>query len=161
MFNEQTVTENGIIDRLKQLGGVKWNYCHGESLPKQANDIFVDEWVKDALCKLNPTIAAKTEQADEVIYKLRGVMLEAKHTGLVQANENFSEWLLAQKSLPFGESGEHVTINLIDFDNIENNHFVVAQQVHFIAASSGSGGGEVCHPSISYLAGWRRRFHGW
>jgi len=135
MFDEQTVTENGIIDRLKNLSGVKWNYCHGESLPKQSADLFVDEWLKTALCKLNPAIAANPDYADEVIHKLRGVVLESRHTGLVQANENFSEWLLAQKSLPFGENGEHVTINLIDFNNIENNHFVVAKQVHFIAAS--------------------------
>ena len=42
---------------------------------------------------------------------------------------------MAEKTLPFGQDGEHVTINLIDFNNIENNHFVVAQQVHYIAAS--------------------------
>lgn len=135
MFTEQTVTENGIIDRLKQLSGVEWNYCHGESLPKQANDVFVDEWLKEALCKLNPAIEANPDYADQVIHKLRGVVLESRHTGLVQANENFSTWLLAEKSLPYGENGEHVTINIIDFDNIENNHFVVSQQVHFIAAS--------------------------
>lgn len=42
---------------------------------------------------------------------------------------------MADKTLPFGENGDHITINLIDFDNIENNHFVVAQQVHYIAAT--------------------------
>jgi len=89
MFNEQTVTENGIIDRLKGLSGTKWSYCHGENLPKQSRDIFVDEWLKDALCSLNPDIAKQPDYADEVIYKLRGVVLEARHTGLVKANENF------------------------------------------------------------------------
>jgi len=147
MFNEQTVTENGIIDRLKQLSGVKWNYCHGEALPKQANDIFVDEWLKEALCLLNPDIAAQPDYADEVIYKLRGVILEAKHTGLVKANENFNEWLLAEKTLAFGENGDHITINLIDFDNIESNHFVVSQQVHYIAAS------EVYFDLVLYING--------
>ncbi|SGZ08082.1 Putative type I site-specific restriction-modification system, R (Restriction) subunit [Moritella viscosa] len=135
MFNEQTVTENGIIARLKDLSGAKWNYCHGDSLPKQTHDIFIDTWLKDALCSLNPDIGNNPDYADEVIYKLRGLMLEAKHTGLVKANENFHEWLMAEKSLPFGENGDHITINLIDFNNIENNHFVVAQQVHFIAAT--------------------------
>jgi type I restriction enzyme, R subunit len=135
MFNEQTVTENGIIDRLKALSGIKWTYCHGESLPKQAQDIFVDEWLKNALCSLNPDIAKQQDYADEVIYKLRGVVLEARHTGLVKANENFHEWLMAEKTLPFGENGDHITINLIDFDNIDKNHFVVSQQVHYIAAT--------------------------
>ena len=100
MFNEQTVTENGIIDRLKQLNGVNWTYCHGEALPKQVSDIFVDDWLKDALCSLNPAIAGNPDYADEVIYKLRGLILEAKHTGLVKANENFNEWLSAEKTLP-------------------------------------------------------------
>lgn len=147
MFNEHTVTENGIIDRLKALSGVKWTYCHGESLPKQAPDIFVDEWLKDALCSLNPDIAKQPDYADEVIYKLRGVVLEARHTGLVKANENFHEWLMAEKTLPFGENGDHVTINLIDFDNIDNNHFVVSQQVHYIAAT------EVYFDIVLYMNG--------
>lgn len=147
MFNEQTVTENGIIDRLKNLSGVKWIYCHGENLPKKAQDIFVDEWLKDALCSLNPAIGQQPDYADEVIHKLRGVLLEAPHSGLVRANENFQAWLLAEKTLPFGENGEHVTINLIDFEQIENNHFVVAQQVHYVAA------GEVFFDIVLYVNG--------
>lgn len=147
MFNEQTVTENGIIDRLKNLSGVKWIYCHGENLPSKAQDIFVDEWLKDALCSLNPAIGQQPDYADEVIHKLRGVLLEAPHSGLVRANENFQAWLLAEKTLPFGENGEHVTINLIDFDQIENNHFVVAQQVHYVAA------GEVFFDIVLYVNG--------
>lgn len=147
MFNEQTVTENGIIDRLKNLSGVKWIYCHGENLPRKVQDIFVDEWLKDALCSLNPAIGQQPDYADEVIHKLRGVLLEAPHSGLVRANENFQAWLLAEKTLPFGENGEHVTINLIDFEQIENNHFVVAQQVHYVAA------GEVFFDIVLYVNG--------
>lgn len=147
MFNEQTVTEDGIIDRLTGLGGAKWTYCHGESLPKQAQDIFVDAWLKDALCSLNPDIARQPDYADEVIYKLRGVVLDARHTGLVKANENFQGWLMAEKTLPLGENGDHITINLIDFDNIENNHFIVAQQVHYIAAT------EVFFDIVLYING--------
>jgi len=147
MFNEQTVTESGIIDRLKSLSGVKWTYFHGERLPKQSQDIFVDEWLKDALCSLNPDIAKQPDYADEVIYKLRGVVLEGRHTGLVKANENFHEWLMAEKTLPFGENGDHITINLIDYDNIENNHFVVAQQVNYIATT------EVYFDIVLYING--------
>ncbi|KEQ16280.1 type I restriction endonuclease [Endozoicomonas numazuensis] len=64
-----------------------------------------------------------------MIYKLKGVLLEAKNSGLVRANEQFMEWLLAEKSLPFGEDGEHITIRLIDFDQPENNHYVMSQQL--------------------------------
>lgn len=135
MFNELNVTENGIVNRLKTLSGDKWIYCHGDDLPKKASDILVDEWLKDALCSLNPDIAKQPDYADEVIYKLRGIFLDARHTGLVKANEDFYAWLMAEKSLPFGEDGDHITINLIDFDNISNNHFVVSQQVNYIATT--------------------------
>jgi type I restriction enzyme R subunit len=135
MFNELNVTENGIVDRLKNLSDIKWTYCHGDDLPKKAQDIFVDEWLKDSLCSLNPDIAKNPDFADEVIYKLRGVILEAKHSGVVKANENFAEWLLGEKTLPFGENGDHITINLIDFNNIDKNDFVVSQQVNYIAAT--------------------------
>lgn len=133
MFNEETVTEKGIIDRLESLKGLRWIFCHGTKLPKRPQDLLVDEWLKDALCTLNPDINKQPDYADEVIHKLRGIIIEAEHTGLVKANENFHEWLMAEKSLAFGENGDHVTINLIDFDHPENNHFVVSQQVHFIA----------------------------
>ena len=36
--------------------------------------------------------------------------------GLVKANEEFAAWLNGERSMPFGESGEHVTIRLIDFE---------------------------------------------
>ncbi len=39
---------------------------------------------------------------------------------------------MADKTLPLKMA---TTINLIDFENIENNHFSVAQQVHYIAAT--------------------------
>lgn len=135
MFTEKSVTEQGIIDRLGKLDGLKWTYRQGSDIPKKAQDIFVDDWLKDALCKLNPDIAKQPDYADEVIYKLRGLILEAKHTGLVKANENFHAWLLAEKSLPFGKNGEHVTINLINFEQPEQNQFVIAQQVHYIAST--------------------------
>ena len=51
--------------------------------------------------------------------------------GLVGANEEFMAWVRGEQSMPFGPEGEHVTIRLIDFDDIEHNTFVVANQVTF------------------------------
>jgi type I restriction enzyme R subunit len=44
------------------------------------------------------------------------------------ANEEFAAWLLGDRSMPFGENGEHVTIRLIAFENPKQNRFVVTQQ---------------------------------
>lgn len=62
----------------------RWKYIHGENLilhGKQSQDVFVDTWLKDALCRLNKPLAANPDLADEVIHRLRGVLLEAGYSG--------------------------------------------------------------------------------
>lgn len=153
-FNEMNTIENALRDHLvgkpvtAQTGMVadetaeyiagnrdlKWKYVHGENLVlygKQPQDVFVDTWLKDALCRLNKPLAANPDLADEVIHRLRGVLLEAGYSGLIRANEIFQDWLLGRISMPLGKDGEHITIHLLDFDTPQNNHFVVSQQVQF------------------------------
>jgi len=153
-FNEMNTIENALRDQLVgkpvtvQTGMVaeetaeyiasnrdlKWKYVHGENLVlygKQPQDVFVDTWLKEALCRLNKPLAANPDLADEVIHRLRGVLLEAGYSGLIRANEIFQDWLLGRVSMPLGKDGEHITIHLIDFDTPQNNHFVVSQQVQF------------------------------
>lgn len=132
-FNEANTIEQGLIEKLTSGKGLKWNFIHGEQLPKGAGDVLIGEYLHEALCKLNPELTA--ENADDVIHKLRGVLLEAKSSGLVRANELFMEWLLAEKSEPYGKDYEHITIQLLDFDQPENNHYVISQQVEFIGQS--------------------------
>ena len=153
-FNEMNTIENALRDHLvgkpvtAQTGMVaeetaeyiagnrdlKWKYVHGENLVlygKQPQDVFVDTWLKEALCRLNKPLAANPDLADEVIHRMRGVLLEAGYSGLIRANEIFQDWLLGRVSMPLGKDGEHITIHLIDFDTPQNNHFVVSQQVQF------------------------------
>jgi type I restriction enzyme, R subunit len=63
-----------------------------------------------------------------VLYRLRAIVMTVRDGGLVKANEEFAAWLLGERSMPFGENGEHVTIRLIDFDDVEQNQFVATQQ---------------------------------
>ena len=46
----------------------------------------------------------------------------------MKANEEFTEWLKGEKTLPFGANNRHVPVRLIDFENLENNSFVVTNQ---------------------------------
>ena len=128
-FNEANTIEDAIRDRLSALPGDKWTFVHGTDLPRKTQDVLIEIWLKDALCRLNPDIAKNPETADEVIYKLRGVLLEASNSGLVRANELFTEWLRGEKSMPLSKDGEHITINLIDYNDHSKNHYVVSQQV--------------------------------
>ncbi len=133
-FNEQNTIEDAIRDRLLADSSVEWVFIAGNELPCEPQDVLIDCWLKEALCRLNPYIAETPQQADEVIYKLRSVLAEAGHSGLVRANELFTEWLRAEKSMPLGKDNEHITINLIDYNNPANNHYVVSQQVPSMGA---------------------------
>lgn len=135
-FNEANTIEEAIRDRLVALPSDNWTFIHGGDLPREAQDVLIERWLKDALCRLNPDIAKDPEKADEVIYKLRGVLQEASHSGLVRANELFTEWLRGEKSMPLGKDGEHITINLIDYHDHSKNHYVVSQQVLSMGAKN-------------------------
>ena len=56
--------------------------------------------------------------------------------GLVKANEEFAAWLTGDRSMPFGDRGEHVTIRLIDFVDLERNQYVVTTQFTYRAGAS-------------------------
>lgn len=127
-FNEQNTVEDYIKDILVKMG---WKFVPREQLPRKDQDILVEEHVKKALIKLNPEIKEKPERADEVLYKLRAIIISVKGTGIVKTNEEFSKWIRNEKTMPFGENGEHTSIKLIDFDNIGKNDFIVTTQYSF------------------------------
>ncbi|SFL91804.1 type I restriction enzyme, R subunit [Desulfomicrobium norvegicum] len=143
MFNEENtveqmvldtlcggVTSNMVAEELASYGGeIKgWRFVSAEELPRQHSDVLVESMVRDALIRLNPEIKAQPERADEVLYRLRTIPLSVQSEGLVRANELFAEWLRGEKSMPFGERGEHTPVRLIDFENLSNNDYVVTNQ---------------------------------
>jgi len=143
MFNEENtveqmvldtlcggVTSNMVAEELASYGGeIKgWRFVSAEELPRQHSDVLVESMVRDALIRLNPEIKAQPDRADEVLYRLRTIPLSVQSEGLVRANELFAEWLRGEKSMPFGERGEHTPVRLIDFENLSNNDYVVTNQ---------------------------------
>jgi len=143
MFNEENTVEQMVVDTL--CGGVTsnmvaeelpshggeikgWRFVAAEELPRQHSDVLVESMVRDALIRLNPEIKAQPDRADEVLYRLRTIPLSVQSEGLVRANELFAEWLRGEKSMPFGERGEHTPVRLIDFENLSNNDYVVTNQ---------------------------------
>ncbi|ABA90158.1 type I restriction-modification system, restriction subunit [Syntrophotalea carbinolica DSM 2380] len=143
MFNEENTVEqmaldmlcggvisNMVAEELASYGGeIKgWRFVAAEELPRQHSDVLVESMVRDALIRLNPEIKAQPDRADEVLYRLRTIPLSVQSEGLVRANELFAEWLRGEKSMPFGERGEHTPVRLIDFENLSNNDYVVTNQ---------------------------------
>jgi type I restriction enzyme R subunit len=118
----------GFAREAGQRLGLGWHYLSPHDLPRKSTQVLVESHLRDALLRLNPAIAAKPKHADDVIYGLRTIITGVRGDGLVKANETFAQWLTGEQSMPVGEHGEHVTIKLIDFDDPEQNHYVVTQQ---------------------------------
>lgn len=124
-FDEANTVEAMVLDRMTKIG---WTYVHGPSLDRTTADVLLEPVLAGALRHLNPDIAAQPERADEVIFKLRAI-IAGVGGGLVGANEELMSWVRAEQSMPFGPDGEHVTINLVDFDDLGSNTYIVANQV--------------------------------
>lgn len=124
------------VDSLGQhLRPQRWDYVPATELPRQPTDVMVEPWLREALIRLNPDIAAQPDRADEVIYKLRACLLSVESDGLVRANENLTAWLRGEKSLPFGPNGEYVPIRIIEPLALEQNRYVVTNQWVFQAGT--------------------------
>ncbi|ADU32515.1 type I restriction endonuclease subunit R [Evansella cellulosilytica] len=127
-FNEGNSVRDYIRDLLVENG---WKFVPSNKFNRELNNPFIEEHLVNALKKLNPEIKAEPSRADEVIYKLRAIVLSVKYEGLVRANEEFSKWLRGEKSMPFGRNNEHVPVKLIDFDVVKNNEFIVTTEYKF------------------------------
>lgn len=91
MFNEDNTIEQMLLNSLQQNG---WKYIEAENLPRQHNDVMIEPMVKEALIRLNPVIAEEPSRADEVIYKLRSLILSTHDHDLVTRNESFKNSFL-------------------------------------------------------------------
>jgi len=105
-----------------------WQFQSPEQLGRGVNEVLVESELVKALVRLNPEIEANPNLADEVIHKLRAILISVNQVGLVKANEEFFAWMTGEKTMPFGENNRHVPVNLIDFDDPTRNDYVVTNQ---------------------------------
>ena len=123
-FNEQHV-EDMVIHTLQSNG---WEYIPAYDLPRLESDVMVEAHLRDALIRFNPCIAANSAHADTVIYKLRALISTVRPHDLVTQNERFKKLIFEENSFPFDKDGRSISIRFFDYDNPENNRFVVTNQ---------------------------------
>lgn len=127
MFTEADF-ENMVCDTLSKNG---WKYIPAEELPRSYSDVLVEPMVKKALIRLNPVIAEDPSRADEVIYKLRTLILSAQANNLIAANEEFKKLVFENNSFPFGENGRSVSIDFFGTltpERMALNEYIVTNQ---------------------------------
>ncbi|MHC1734131.1 MAG: type I restriction endonuclease subunit R [Erysipelotrichaceae bacterium] len=128
MFNEDNTIEQMVISTLKGNG---WKYIAAEQLPRRHSDVMVEPMIKEALIRLNPEIAEEPSRADEVIYKLRTIILSVLAHNLITQNELFKKKVLEENSYPFGKDGRMVPIRFFGTMTKEDmalNEYVVTNQ---------------------------------
>jgi len=108
--------------------GIGWRFAAPSEVPRQIQEVMVEPWLRGALIRLNPEIAAQPDRADEVLYKLRAIVLSVRSDGLIRANEEMTAWMRGERSMPFGANNEHVPVRLIDLDDPKQNQYIVTQQ---------------------------------
>ena len=140
-FTELNAVEHFIIHKLSGTNlntlefaepvapyGAKWIYKSSQDLNRSVNEVLLEADLKNALVRLNPEIEKNPNYADEVIYKLRAILISVNQVGLVRANEEFYSWLVGDKTMPFGPNNRHVPVKLIDFETLSNNDYIITNQ---------------------------------
>ncbi|SOE23133.1 type I restriction enzyme, R subunit [Spirosomataceae bacterium TFI 002] len=140
-FNELNSVEHYIVHQLSGVNlnsnlaqepsseyGIRWKYKAANEIKRGVNEVLIETELKEALIRLNPEIKANNDLADEVIYKLRAVLIAVNQVGLVKANEEFFKWLAGEKTMPFGENNRHVPVRLMDFDDLTQNEYWITNQ---------------------------------
>lgn len=127
--NLNNVKDGGVVEeKIPEYDSVKWKYVQSDLLQREITDVLWEKELKEALIRINPDINAQPERAEEVIHKLRTIIISESNVGLVRANEEFAKWLRGEITMPYGKDGEHVSIRLIDFENKKNNSFILSNQ---------------------------------
>ncbi len=137
MFNEDNTTEQMIISTLCKNG---WTYIAPEKLPRHPSDVMVESMVRDALIRLNPEIAEDESRADDVIHKLRTIVLSTNEHNLITQNELFKTVVFENNSYPFGQEGQQVPVDFFGTEingKLNQNEYVVTNQWVYPKADGG------------------------
>ena len=125
----ETISTSPLVQDPAIPYGKPWKYIPPQDLKRSVNEVLLEDQLHQALQRLNPAIEANPAFADEVIYKLRAILLSVGHIGLVRANQAFQKWMCGDESMPFGENNQHIPIQLIDFENLDNNEYIITNQL--------------------------------
>lgn len=121
--------ENAIIDLLKDLG---YQYIPGPDVERDYTLPYYETELEESIFRLNPSLPK--EAIENALQKIKNF----DNGELVQRNAVFMDYL--QNGIPVGyyQDGEEQSaiVYLVDYENLDNNSFIVANQWTFIEKSN-------------------------
>src|SRR5271166_5822979 len=116
----ESALQAALVERLTKpdLG---WRFVEGSHLPRALDDVMAEEEVLGTLARLNPLIGERPDRGQDVLTRLRAVLLSPANDGLVAANEEMVGWLCGRRTMRFVGTESYVPVRLIDFDDPRSN----------------------------------------
>lgn len=125
-FDELNTIEQMTIDTLRQNG---WTYVKAADLPRTYDSVLVEPMLRDALVRLNPCIAAEPSRADQVIYRLRSLILSARPGNLIAQNEIFKQFIFERNTFPFGKNGKAVPVRFLRWSRTSSKRIRTSSRI--------------------------------
>ena len=116
--------ENAVIQLIEQLG---YTHVYGPDVVRDYTDPLYSEVLEGALIAVNPGVPQAA--INEALFKLRNI----ENGKLEQRNIIFTDYLQNGIEVAYFHNGEqkYERVHLIDYDHIERNSFIVANQWTF------------------------------
>lgn len=121
--------ENSVIELFENIG---YTHVYGPDIEKRDfTSPLYDDVLVNALYKINPQLPESA--INEAIFKLKNF----ENAKLVQKNALFMDYLQNGITVRYSEKGEHknAIVYLVDYENPNNNSFIIANQWTFIEHS--------------------------
>ena len=127
-FTEDTY-EQSIIELLESLG---YQHVYGPDIERDYSNPLYEEVLNDKIRELNPNL--NEEAISDALYKLHNF----DNAELIEKNLKFMDWLQNGIPVRYTINGEHRSdiCYIVDFENVKNNSFIVANQWTFIERSN-------------------------
>ena len=84
-ITHHTVTGPGLARRNGKVSGLGWHFIGPNNFSRQSHEVLDEPALREALIRLNPTIAAQPDRADEVLHKLRAIVMTVRSPSLAMA----------------------------------------------------------------------------
>lgn len=124
IFTENDL-EKAIIDKLCNLGYIYLNTSDPWTVQRQLSDFINDSLLLEQLQIINPNI--QTDILEKAIAMLKNI----DNPSLFERNHIVHKWLTDGIQIDDYHSDVNPLVRFIDFDNIKNNIFQVANQLKF------------------------------
>lgn len=124
MFTEESL-ENVVIEYLKEID---YKYIHGSNLKRENKEVLLLDKLEDCLININKNIPQTSIK--EAIRKINTFETNDVFTN----NKLFHKYLTEGVEVTDFINGEteYYTVKLVDYENIENNEFLVVNQLEIV-----------------------------